>query len=134
MRVSPPGVFALCASFVVGAAVIAAFLVIGSPEHIRATRLDDDRVTDLQALIDAIGEDRRHGDPLPESLAQLVNRPTHSYLRTLDPETKQPYDYRVLDPDRFELCAQFATATKDPDRPASLLRNHGSGRQCFGPK
>jgi type II secretory pathway pseudopilin PulG len=131
MRVSPAAVFALGGSLAVGVAVVAAFLVIGSPAQIRATRLDGQRVTNLQALIDAIAEDRRRGDPLPDSLAQLINRPTHSYMRILDPETRQPYDYRVLDPDRFELCAQFATVAKDPDRPDSLLRNHGSGHQCI---
>ena len=130
MKPSPPAVFTICASLLVAAAVIAAFLVIGSPAQIRAARLDGQRVTSMQAVIDAIAGDHQRGDPLPDSLAQLVNRPAHSYVRILDPETRQPYDYRVLDPDHFELCAHFATAATDPDRPASQLANHASGRVC----
>ena len=105
--------------------------MIGSPGQIRAARLDEQRVANLQALSDAIAGDRQRGDPLPANLAELVKRPTHSYVRILDPETAKPYDYQIVDPDHFELCAQFATTAKDPERPASQLANHASGRVCI---
>jgi hypothetical protein len=130
MKASSPLVFTTCASLVVAAAVIAGLFMIGSPTQIRAARLDEQRVNNLQALIDAIGGDHQRGDPLPASLAEFVKRPTHSYMHILDPETVQPYEFRVIDPDHFELCTQFAAAAKSPDRPESQLQNHASGRQC----
>ena len=51
-----------------------------------------------------------------------------------DPVSGAPYGYRVLGPDRFELCALFNLPTeREPTRPYAGAPSwwHGAGRHCF---
>jgi hypothetical protein len=50
-------------------------------------------------------------------------------LPLADPETGQPYGYRVLDDRRFELCGDFARPSGG--RLQDAIWTHGGGRQCF---
>ena len=74
---------------------------------------------------------------LPDSLPQLSDIPQGPYrLAALDPVTREPYGYRMLDSMSYELCATFDAPSEKPD-PAetralrSRFHEHGSGRVCF---
>lgn len=70
--------------------------------------------------------------PLPKTLDEIAAfSRTRQYDRELelaDPVTAAPYVYRVLDEDRYELCATFDL---DRDRNYDLFWNHPAGRHCF---
>ena len=109
------------------AAVAAALMVLGPPTEQRARRMDERRVDDLAAIGRATDLYwSRHGK-LPASLGEL-SPGVASALATRDPETEQPYEYRVLAADQDELCARFHQPSA---RPSGIFWSHPSGRHCF---
>jgi hypothetical protein len=124
--------FAAAASAAVAVLIVAALYLNGSPENPQAAQGDERRVRELNTLRDSIAVRHHAGDRLPESLQEFVKTPPFTGLRTTDPETGTPYDYRIVDPDTFELCAVFATSTetRSPGSTADPWR-HRSGRFCY---
>ena len=118
---------AIAATLVVLASLAAAIAVMGTPAQQRLIRLDERRVDDLRAILDAA---RRHGRPA--DLATLAAMPGER-LATTDPDGR-PYEYAPIAKERIRLCAHFAT---DTAQRASERWHHGSrwrhaaGRQCF---
>ncbi len=118
---------------VVLAAVVGALILLGSPTEERMRRLDDRRVDDLQRLERAVNLYwTRHGR-LPASLTELSEEPGVD-VRLRDPETGDPYEYRVLpETDTYELCAEFQRDSAERSRLNEEIDFwlHGSGRHCF---
>ena len=132
MRRSPGFWLATGAATLVAFAVAAGLVAIGSPGTARLERLDVRRVEDLRAIERATGGTwQREGMP-PASLdtvyAQRIGRaPT-------DPETGEPYEYRVLSDSTAALCATFALARNErEDAPDMhfIPDAHPAGRHCF---
>jgi hypothetical protein len=105
-------------------AVIAGLFVLGSPATQRELRLDQRRVEDLGEIANLIEIHYMQHKTLPKTLAFDGNdgRP----LRR-DPLTALPYEYAVIDADRYEVCAVFQRAAED----GSVFWRHGVGRKCF---
>lgn len=121
------------AGVAVAAAVVAALLVMGSPQQQRQIRLDIVRADNLAVLQIAVRDYWREHQRLPESLAELAARPGVR-LPLDDPGGHPPYRYRVVDAGRFELCATFATDTASKRGQGYRVRRdwpHGSGEHCF---
>lgn len=109
------------------AAVAAALMVLGPPREQRARRMDERRVDDLAAIGRATDLYwSRHGK-LPANLGELTPD-AGSELATRDPESEQPYEYRVLTADQYELCARFQQPSA---RPSGIFWSHPAGRHCF---
>ena len=131
-KLSKNVIVALVVVVLVVAAVIVGVILLDSPAQERLRRLDERRVDDLHQL--AYGVDiywTREGH-LPASLAELSEE--GRIVRDLaDPETGDPYEYRVLDDKTFELCAVFTrdSGTGGRDIPDRSFWLHGPGRQCF---
>lgn len=122
-----------------GALVWGAFLV-GSPNSERLRKLDERRIEDLAAIENAI---ERHcvgpssswedGRPtivsqLPATLDDLAALAADHRPSVVDPARNVPYEYRVIDPSTYELCATF-DLPRDVDDNARW--NHPkSGRHC----
>jgi len=86
----------------------------------------------LRELSYAIDEYWTRESILPSSLDEL-SWEDEWLAELVDPETREPYEYRMLNSRTYELCAEFAreTDTGDRDVPSQYLWFHGSGRQCF---
>ena len=108
------------------AALIAGFLLLGSPGHQRRMANDNRRLQDLQQIASAVYNVTHPGGgypaststmPLPSSLQDLVKGGgayySNSYLHTKDPITGQSYEYRVVDSAHLELCAVFEMDNAD---------------------
>lgn len=125
----------IAAGIVAIAALVGGFLLMGSPSTQRAQRMDQRRVSDLQQIEAMV---RAHVDEtgrLPTDLATLAAKPGVG-LSIVDPETGKPYVYRIDDPLRFSLCAEFVTDTAARTRggrawPMSMEWAHGIGNTCF---
>ncbi|MBI4449827.1 hypothetical protein HY634_02105 [Candidatus Uhrbacteria bacterium] len=131
-------------AFVVLAAIVAGFMVIGSPFTARRDRLDAQRASDLQNIQAQVVDHWQRTRTLPASLDALTDT-ISGYAAPRDPETAQPYEFRILTDLRFELCATFRTdvttrtgRTPKPVRPYrgqydTSLENwtHGAARTCF---
>jgi glucan biosynthesis protein len=111
---------------VTAAAVTAGLLALGSPATARERRFDTKRVEHLAELSNAVNTYHLSNRRLPTALPDLEQELAYA-VRFRDPATAQPYEYRVIDSDFYELCATF----QQPSKGASRAWYHGLGRQCF---
>ncbi len=123
-----------------GAVVVAVVVAIaygiflaGAPSQERQRKLDDQRLQHLQQISSAVNQYYVEKKALPENLSVLLNRPTAYFESVVDPETKAPYEYFLLDPLQYRLCAVFSATTSDePDwRTMNRSWTHPEGHYCF---
>lgn len=134
---------------IVGAGIVLGFLAAGSPETARKRAFDIERERDLSRLSSCIERYARDLGQLPASLDELKRSSKYSNcsIYMLDPETKKPYEYRIVASSRiqgsatvgeFELCAIFSLASDGPDREireahkrlVGIWAEHAAGRSC----
>jgi len=128
-------------SAVVIVAIVSGFFLIGSPTAQRLERLDAEKVNDLSSIQSQIVSFWQAKERLPESLEDLKDPLVGTYV-PVDPETNEPYVYRVTGPLSFELCATFnqennADVAVKPARdpyygyPYEEDWQHSVGEECF---
>ena len=124
-------IIAISLAVVVLAVIIVGICLLDSPAQERLRRLDERRVDDLRELSYELDFYWTREGTLPISLEELSSEPG-VFVDPLDPETGQPYEYRVLSSNTYELCAVFALDTAaEQDRFYKDVWSHGTGRQCF---
>lgn len=140
-------VLGIVATVGVVAAVVAGLSLIDGPQARRDTRLDDKRIADLKHLAGAIDcyWTLEKGGALPDDLDALAARLDAGWRETelpgkcrmrdrSDPETAEPYGYRVLNGAEYELCATFSRASEN-DSPGfsneHVRWRHEAGELCF---
>jgi hypothetical protein len=146
MKYSVPQVLASVVSVMVVTAVVAGFIVAGSPALERARRFDDQRVNALGQIANAVGiyvENRR---AVPATLADLETAASKGfgvYLPDLkDPATQAIYEYAATGPIAYRLCATFQAEPRpvDPNNDQYVglkmggtpdFSRHASGHQCW---
>ncbi|MCY4365009.1 MAG: DUF5671 domain-containing protein [Chloroflexi bacterium] len=135
---------ARAAPVLMGLAVVAVVVVVstigysiylaGTPGQQRDVRLDERRVSDLQNISNNIDSYLDLNFEMPGALEDLMG--PRFFVRSVeDPETGEPYEYRVIEGTSYELCAIFATDTSErrDDRRTFSERawDHGRGRTCY---
>ena len=119
------------AATVVIVSVIAGIVIIGSPSEGRLQQLDTGRISDLRGIMAASDFFWSRNERLPANLEELAEDPRSS-VNILDPGSAEPYGYRALDEDTYELCATFDRPSVElPTRSAEDFWKHATGRQCF---
>ena len=89
-----------------------------------ARERDAQRMADLQTIVAVVQELHKSEATLPKTLAEIEARAKRR-IQVADRQTFEFYEYRVLEPTKFEVCARFETASAGgPDE-------HGVGRDCF---
>ena len=128
---SPRALVGWIAVAAVALAVVAGLVLIGSPGAARATRMDERRVSDLGQISAAADLFWTRHERLPDSLEALGQEPGVA-LPAGDPETGEPYEFRIVTPGTYELCAVFHASSADSGRrEGELFWEHGAGPQCF---
>ncbi|MDD5710897.1 MAG: DUF5671 domain-containing protein [Candidatus Colwellbacteria bacterium] len=104
-------------------AIVAAFIIIGSPAEQRVLRLDQRRIEDLQSIQSQVVSYWQSKEVLPATFDDLKD-PLLNYSIPKDPEFEdgKVYEYRVLGDLSFELCATFAQPL-----PEGWVENYGGG-------
>ena len=128
MRGMGPGRILLgLAIVVVAAAIVVGLRFVGSPADERLRQSDRRRIEDLQAI--GFAQDRywRQYSEVAPSL-DLLAAEGGPPLSLQDPLTGEPYEYRTLQNDLYEVCARFDRGSTDS---MESIWRHGSGRQCF---
>lgn len=124
---------------IIGAAVLAGFIVAGWPGKARRAKADVARLEDLQEIQDHIMKYWETKAQLPSSLNQLTDS-LSSFVPPRDPDSKKYYGYRLISPTSFQLCADFGTRSFKEPHPARQWPgygdlgpewNHDSGHFCF---
>lgn len=131
-----PLISSVVASVVLIGWIIAGFFIVGTPAEQRATRLDIQRVSDLNSLQYNVIDYWNRTDALPEDLSALTNM----HVPT-DPATGEMYSYTVTGDLSFELCATFATDSDERNQQDRFLQpgyysksidySHEAGYHCF---
>jgi hypothetical protein len=128
-------------------AVVAGFLVIGTPGEMRMARYDAQKVGDLQTIQWQVVNYWQQKQELPATLSDLAD-PLSGMTIPVDPETAAPYRYEVTGANSFTLCATFNVESQDlsgqgsyPARDISMSYGfvgemdqnwwHGAGETCF---
>lgn len=93
-------------------AVISGFFIIGTPQHVRMLRYDDQKVQDLQTLQYQVVNHWQVKRVLPADLTETVDLLSNQSV-PLDPQSGTAYTYKVLSPLSFQLCADFNAPTPD---------------------
>lgn len=131
---------------IVVVAIIAGFVVAGSPFAERMRRFDERRVGDLQTIQWQVVNYWQRKDKLPVAINELRDD-ISGFIPPVDPESGSAYEYRATEKLKFELCADFKTSSAETERlipkaayPAYLVSessqtpenwSHGTGRVCF---
>src|SRR6185437_15542884 len=93
------------------AAIVAGFLIVGSPAHQRSIRFDQQRVSNLSNIQWQVVSYWQQKGKLPAALADL-NDSLSGVAVPKDPETGASYEYSAKAPS-FRLCAAFDLASID---------------------
>lgn len=128
---------------VVAVSVCVGLYFAGSPNRARALRFDDRRINDITGLQNQILWHWQTKKALPKDLAALAATQP-GYETPTDPETKQAYEYHLVNGLSFELCATFALPTQEdgynryssyaypqPYFVGTVDWKHDTGRTCF---
>ncbi|MFQ5538713.1 MAG: DUF5671 domain-containing protein [Gemmatimonadota bacterium] len=128
----PPGRTVLAvATAAVTVSVIAGIVLVGTPAEGRIQQLDAARVEDLRSIMNAADRFWKKNERLPSTLDELARDPREA-INTLDPGSGEPYEYRKVGENAYELCAAFDRASPEsPGRPRADFWRHGAGRHCF---
>ena len=129
--------FVLAVSTAVAAAVIAGLVLVGSPGEARLVKLDHQRTSDLYRIVDSVNAHWTRHESLPADLNSLVE--AYELDSITDPDTGQPYRYRPLGDNRYELCATFAKECPAENsqcahwraRQDIEIRGHAAGEECY---
>lgn len=93
-------------------AIAAGFFIIGSPQKERLRRFDQQKIDNLNEIQNQIVDYWRRTERLPETLAALENE-ISGYKAPNDPQSKEPYEYKVKGELIFELCAVFNLTSEE---------------------
>ena len=110
-------------------------VLVGFPAGQRLLKFDARRVSDLQNISQSIDTYWELNGELPVALEDLQG--PRYYVRSIeDPATEEPYEYRVIDGNQYQLCAVFATDSSQDEQRApraysDKIWGHGTGRACF---
>lgn len=137
-------IFGWVTSVVILGVIIGGFFIVGSPGKQRMIRFDERRTGDLQTIQWEIINYWTLKKTLPSTLDDLQNS-ISGFTPPKDPEAKTAYEYNILSPLSFELCAifnlpstnmqgsQYFDSPKMASSPYASDQNweHKIGRVCF---
>jgi hypothetical protein len=134
-------IFFFSSLFVVIAFFIASLFIVESPTQTRNRKFDDAILLNFDQVSEAINQYYADKRQLPASLDVL--KADYSFITDDDLKNKATgvrYDYRIMESNKYELCATFITSNNDV-KDANLYYNynkdrwpHDAGYQCLSQK
>jgi len=127
-----PKIFTIISAGVVVISLIIGFTLMDSPAVTRAKSYDLTRENDLRNISAGVDNYFNQSGQLPINLEDL--KPIEGIT---DPTTNQPYQYKTLSEDQYQLCATFQTDNRiDSGEGATQVYDqtnflHGQGEKCF---
>jgi len=127
-----PKIMSIITIVIIAVSFIGGFFVIDSPITARNKAYDQTRINNLQEIKNVVDMYYQEYQELPESLSALTK---YQKLMINDP-SNNPYEYRVVDDQSYELCAEFETSNQEEEIDYYLMPGynefgHDAGRNCF---
>ena len=119
-----PKITSAVATFLSIGMLVLGFFLVGSPAKQRDIRMDERRVSDLQMTQNEIINYWQTKDKLPKELADLTDS-VSGFTPPMDPETNVSYEYSVVAPLRFKLCANFK-------QPSPFQQSDAAAKPIYG--
>jgi len=118
---------------VVAVAAVATSISLNPPSEMRARRLDEVRLQNLNQTENAIQMYYGAHHALPVELKALENDDhLHMEVHWHDPETQQPFEYAITGESSYRLCAVFSRSSDQSDNSVGVsFGKHKAGRDCF---
>ncbi|MFH1523323.1 MAG: DUF5671 domain-containing protein [Patescibacteria group bacterium] len=116
----------------------ASLFIVESPQATRDRKYDNTILEKFENIDGAINTYYNDYGKLPISLDELKS--DFSYLteeNLANPVTKEKFEYKILEDDKYELCTVFRTSNKDDDARESFNKDrwtHEAGKQCLSQK
>lgn len=133
------GLFAVVSGLVVLVAVVAGFVIMGSPSKARDIRLDDNRVSALQEMQSRVLNYWQQKGEMPKTISDIEDSISGYKVPTIPDGSN--YEYRLDSGTTFKLCATFSRPTPATQNGVSkpayygglLDQNwqHQAGNHCF---
>lgn len=143
LKSNTPKILTAIVAVVVVASIVLGFFIVGTPTDQRERRFDEQRTSDLQTLQSQIVDYWVRKNSLPTSLNELEDS-IIGFIVPVDPDNKKTYEYKIINPLSFELCAVFSRSSeesgltrqsiKEYNSPYDLFQqnwNHEAGRYCW---
>ena len=110
--------------------VIGGFFIVDSPKKTRMKLWDQRREYDLTSLSAQINADYSKNKTLPLDLKGS------EFSSITDPETKKPYEYQLVSPTEYQICATFSLPAQSQEYYAGAEDwfKHKAGHECFDKK
>lgn len=106
--------------------LVTGFMISESPKEARAKKIDSAIVNNFSRIDYEIYTYYNKNDKLPENLDVLMSGgPVNIYS---DPETKETFEYKIIDDSSYQLCANFRSTNMDLEYET---RRHESGYHCL---
>ncbi|MFA5778346.1 MAG: DUF5671 domain-containing protein [Candidatus Paceibacterota bacterium] len=116
--------------------IIWGFSVLGSPRTQQLLKYDEQKVSDLQNIENAIQNFYSLKGVLPKDFTEIDENQNY-YVNTIDSQTQKSYEYEKTSDTTYNLCADF---NKEITKTDYLAKSgpydgntwlHGAGRHCF---
>lgn len=134
-----PKTVAWLSSSAILAMLILGVFMAGSPAEQRKVRMDNARVEHLQMIQSEVVNYWQLKRALPSKLEEVADD-IRGLKMPLDPETETAYEYTVIGPLRFKLCATFTMKSVEGEQGISRYDyypqsgdswSHEAGNVCF---
>lgn len=130
-------VWRIVAGVIVLGSIVWGFSVLGSPRTQRLYKYDEQKVTDLSGINDAVNSFYSTKGFLPKDFAELKTQ--NYYSNVVDSQTQKEYEYKKTSNTTYSLCAEFNKDSKDNSLNATTpVYNYGNiswihtaGHYCF---
>ncbi|MCX6703166.1 MAG: DUF5671 domain-containing protein [Candidatus Zambryskibacteria bacterium] len=97
----------IVASVCIVAAIVAGFMVLGSPRVQRLVKYDQTKISDLQNIASQVRYFYDTNKVLPQTLTEIAQGNTYGGGTYTDVQTSKPYVYKIINATTFEVCAVF---------------------------
>lgn len=91
--------------------IVLGFVVIGSPKSQRLKNYDLEKINDIQQLQSSVVSFWQINGNLPQNLSEVAGQ--YGYFDLNQPDSKKPYEYSIVSPNSFEVCADFNFDSKN---------------------
>lgn len=123
-------------ALVIISCIVWGFSVLGSPRTQQLLKYDEQKVSDLQNIENAIQNFYSLKGVLPKDFSEIAKNQNY-YVNTTDSQTQKSYEYEKTGNTTYDLCAEFnkeltkANYGTEPMMYGGNTWMHGIGRFCF---